>query len=265
MTPLDLALRGRLQTVRLGRAHRHHATVGSTQSAAAEWADAGAPTGALVTADHQSEGRGRLGRVWADEPGRDLALSLVLRPKLRPEHLGLVPLAAALAVCDAISGANARLASGVALKWPNDVLLEGQKVAGVLGETRWRTCGSGSQSPTVLLGIGVNVNRRTFPPELAARATSLALTSGADLDRSQILADLLLALERRFALSPEAIVHAAEAQIPALGNTLQVGFPGTDRAPLIGTALGLSPSGALRLEASGEIVDVHAGETTVLP
>ncbi len=261
MVALDLALRGRLQSVRLGRTHRHYEALGSTQTHAAGWAEAGAPTGALVTADHQREGKGRLGRTWADEPGRDLALSLVLRPRLRPEHLGLVPLVAALAAADAL----APEASGVSLKWPNDVLLEGKKIAGVLAETRWRTCGSGSQSPTVILGIGVNVNRQVFPPQVAPRATSLALATGAEHDRAQLLADLLLALEARLSLSPEALVRAAEARIPALGQRVHVGFPGTSRAPLAGIALGLSPSGALRLDASGETVEVHAGETTVLP
>ena len=265
--PLDLALRTRLQTVRLGRPHRHYASVGSTQIEAAEWAEAGAAAGALVTSDHQREGRGRLGRAWADEPGRDLALSLVLRPRLAPEHLGLVPLAAALAVAEALDAhaagpAGAELA--VALKWPNDVLLGGRKVAGVLAETRWRACASGSQSPTVLLGLGVNVNRRAFPADLADRATSLYLASGREHDRADILAALLLALEQRLALAPEAIVAEAESRLLSLSRPVQVGFPGTSRTPLAGTALGLGADGALRLGTPEGEIRVHAGETTVL-
>ena len=262
----DLALRTRLKTRRLGRPHRHHAAVGSTQAEAALWAASGAPTGALVTADHQTQGRGRLGRAWADEPGRDLALSLVLRPALGPEHLGLVPLAGALAVADATDAA----ASGAVvpspesvLKWPNDVLLGGKKVAGVLAETRWTACGGGHR-PTVLLGVGVNVNREAFPPDLAVRATSLRLATGTAHDRADLLASLLLALETRLALAPEALVRAAEARMTALGARVRVGFPGTERAPLAGTALGLAADGALRLgTASGEQL-VRAGETTVL-
>ena len=259
-TPLDLALRTRLQTVRLGRPHRHYASLGSTQIVAAEWAEAGAAAGALVTADHQREGRGRLGRAWADEPGRDLALSLVLRPRLAPEHLGLVPLAAALAVADALDAH----AAGIGLKWPNDVLLGGRKVAGVLAETRWRACASGSPSPTVLLGIGVNVNRRAFPADLADRATSLYLASGREHDRTGILAALLLALEQRLAFAPEAIVAEAESRLLSLSRAVRVGFPGTTRPPLAGTALGLGADGALRLGTPEGEVRVHAGETTVL-
>ena len=258
--PLDLALRAQLQTVRLGRPHRHYDSVASTQAEAAAWAEAGAAAGALVTADHQREGRGRLGRLWADEPSRDLALSLILRPRLAPEHLGLVPLAAALAVADALDAH----ASGVALKWPNDVLLDERKVAGILAETRWRACASGSQSPTVLLGVGVNVNRRAFPADLADRATSLRLASGREHDRTAVLAALLLALEKRLAFAPEAIVEEAESRLLSLSRPVRVGFPGTDREPLAGTALGLGADGALRLGTPEGEVRVHAGETTVL-
>lgn len=258
--PLDLALRSRLQTVRLGRPHRHLPSVGSTQAEAADWAASGARTGALVTADHQITGRGRLGREWADEPGRDLALSLVLRPALRAEHLGLVPLAAGLAVADALS----TRVRDVALKWPNDVLVGGRKIAGILAETAWRTCGSGGQSPTVLLGIGLNVNRRAFPANLSDRATSLFLASGADHDRADVLADLLLALEARLSLSPEALAREAEVRMLGIHRPVRVGFPGTDRAPLTGTVLGLAPDGALRVRTASGVERVHAGETTIL-
>ena len=257
--PLDLALKARLATIRLGRPHRHYVSVGSTQAEAAAWAEDGAPTGALVTADHQRTGRGRLGRTWADEPGRDLALSLVLRPALRPERLGLLPLSAGVAVADAL----AQHTSGVTLKWPNDVRIGGKKAAGILAETRWRTCGSGSQSPTVLLGIGVNVNRQAFPSEIADRATSLALARGAEHDRAALLADLLLSLEHVRGLTPEALVARAEAILDALGEHIEDGFPGTDRPPLAGAVLGIAGDGALRLSTAQGDVRVHAGETTI--
>lgn len=259
MTPLDLALRGRLRTQRLGRPHRHLPSVGSTQTVAAEWADSGAATGAMVTADTQTSGRGRLGREWGDEPGRDLALSLVLRPSLPVEKLGLVGLAAALGVAEALD----KRTPGVSLKWPNDVLVGGKKAAGVLAETRWAACGSGFR-PTVLLGIGVNVNREAFPAVLTHRATSLALETGAPHDRAAVLADLLLALEGALSLSDDALVREAEARLTMLGSHVEVGFPGTERAPLAGTVLGIGANGALRLATDAGEVAVHAGETTVL-
>jgi len=137
-------------------------------------------------------------------------------------------------------------------------------MAGVLAETRWRTCGAGSQSPTVLLGIGINVNRASFPPDLDGRATSLYLATGFSHERSELLADLLLALEERFLLAPEALIQAVEARIPSLGSQVRIGFPATDREPLAGTALGLDASGALRLGTESGIVSLHSGETTVL-
>ena len=257
--PLDLALRARLRTRRLGRPHRHLAAVGSTQTEAAAWAEDGAATGAMVSADTQTAGRGRLGRDWADEPGRDLALSLVLRPALAPEKLGLVGLAASLGVAEALDART----PGVALKWPNDVLVGGKKAAGVLTETRWAACGGGHR-PTVLLGVGVNVNRARFPDDLEARATSLALQTGRDHDRAALLADLLLALERVLSLPDAALVREAEARLSSLGREISVGFPGTDRPPVTGTVLGLDETGAMRLATAEGEARVLAGETTVL-
>ena len=257
--PLDLALRAQLRTRRLGRPHRHLASVGSTQTEAAAWAENGAATGAMVSADTQTAGRGRLGRGWADEPGRDLALSLVLRPALAPEKLGLVGLAAALGVAEALDART----PGVALKWPNDVLIGGKKAAGVLAETRWTACGGGHR-PTVLLGIGVNVNRACFPDELTERATSLALQTGRDHDRAAVLADLLLALERVLSLDDRALVREAEARLSSLGREISVGFPGTNRPSVAGTVLGLDATGAMRLATSTGETRVLAGETTVL-
>lgn len=241
------------------RPHRHLPSVGSTQTEAARWADEGAATGAMVTADTQTSGRGRLGRDWGDEPGRDLALSLVLRPALPTEKLGLVGLAAALGVAEALGSRT----PDVALKWPNDVLIGGKKAAGILSETRWAACGGGHR-PTVLLGVGVNVNREAFPPEIAHRATSLALETRTTHDRAAVLADLLVALEGALSLSDEALVREAEARLGALGDRVEVGFPGTDRPPVSGTLLGLDEGGAMRLGTPEGETRLLAGETTVL-
>ena len=259
MSTLDLSLRVRLKTRRLGRPHRHLPSVGSTQTEAATWAEAGASTGAMVTADTQTNGRGRLGRGWGDEPDRDLALSLILRPALPTEKLGLVGLAAALGVAEALDART----PGVALKWPNDVLIGGRKAAGILAETRWAACGGGHR-PTVLLGIGVNVNREAFPTAIEDHATSLALATGHDHDRAVVLADLLVALESALSLPDDALVREAEARLGSLGHPIEVGFPGTDRPPVSGTVLGLDSTGALRLSADAGETRVLAGETTVL-
>jgi len=157
--------------VALGRPRLHLRATTSTNDRARELAQAGAPHGTLVTAGEQSAGRGRQGRVWSAPPGRALLLSLVLR-----DPPPLLPLAAALAVAE-VAGADARI------KWPNDVLVDERKVAGILAEAR---PGDGTQSPSAtgtgwaVLGIGLNVAVRIedLPPELHASAGTLGLTPG---------------------------------------------------------------------------------------
>jgi BirA family transcriptional regulator, biotin operon repressor / biotin---[acetyl-CoA-carboxylase] ligase len=165
--------------VRLGR-------VASTQTIAFTLAAEGAPDGTVVIADSQTAGRGRRGHAWLDEPGASLLASIVMRPRLEPARLPGLSLAAAVAVAEALTrtaGVTPRL------KWPNDVLVGGRKLAGILLETRL----SGEQATTIL-GIGVNLSQRVFPADLVAKATSVWLVSGRLVDRDSLLAGLLDAL-----------------------------------------------------------------------
>jgi BirA family transcriptional regulator, biotin operon repressor / biotin---[acetyl-CoA-carboxylase] ligase len=147
--------------------HRHFRVTDSTNARARELASAGAPQGTVVTADEQTEGRGRQGRVWVAPRGRALLYSLLLR------SLGdrpLLPLAAALAVCETAED----LAPGVEckVKWPNDVQIEGRKLAGILIEAR-------PQDDWAVIGVGLNltITPEEFPPELRNQATSLAVAT----------------------------------------------------------------------------------------
>jgi BirA family transcriptional regulator, biotin operon repressor / biotin---[acetyl-CoA-carboxylase] ligase len=172
----------------LGTPRLHLRATDSTNERARVLAKAGAPHGTLVTAGEQSAGRGRQGRTWSAPPGRALLMSLVLR-ELPP----LLPLAAAAAVAD-IAGPQATI------KWPNDVLLDGRKLAGILVEGR-------PQEGWAVLGIGVNVAVREddLPPELRDRATTLGLEPGAV---EPTLTALLAALEQRLGEDDDAIVAA---------------------------------------------------------
>jgi len=167
------------------RALHHVPSCASTQDLAAERPcdDGGRFVDAVFWADHQTRGRGRQQRAWHDEPGQDLAVTFRVRAPL-PVPLALpaaVPVAVAFA-CEPLLGRPLRV------KWPNDLLLDGRKLAGVLID-------AGALGPhTWLVGIGVNCNRRGFPPELAPLATSLALATGREHDRGQ----LLLAIARQF-------------------------------------------------------------------
>lgn len=234
----------------LGVPIRHLASVASTMDAAAAWADA--PHGAVVVAEAQTAGRGRHGRAWQAAPGASLLFTVVLRPAAA--GVGLVPLAAGLAVAEAVGewGVDARL------KWPNDVRVGGRKLAGVLAETTW----SGG-APRVLLGVGLNVSQTDFPPGL--RATSLRLESGQPVARlaplSPILARLGDALGRAEA-DPAGLLAAVSARLESVGETVTVRDPAGGGA-VSGTVLGLAPDGALRLATEAGERAVYAGEVTL--
>lgn len=163
----------------LGRPRLHLRETGSTSDVARELASAGAPHGALVTAAAQSAGRGRQGRAWSAPPGRSLLMTLVLR-----DLVDLLPLRAAVAVA-AVCG------DGAQIKWPNDVLIDRRKVAGILAEGR-------PQEGWAVLGIGINVALRVedLPPELHATAATLGREPAAVED---VLGELLVALEETLA------------------------------------------------------------------
>jgi BirA family biotin operon repressor/biotin-[acetyl-CoA-carboxylase] ligase len=149
---------------RFGTPHRHFRSVGSTNTVARELAEAGAPHGTVLTADEQTAGRGRQGRVWTAAPGTALLYSAIVSP-LGERH-PLLPLAVPLAVCEAAE----RLRPGVEcmVKWPNDVHLDGRKLAGILIEAR-------PQEQWAVVGVGMNLTipQDDFPEEIRERATSL--------------------------------------------------------------------------------------------
>jgi BirA family transcriptional regulator, biotin operon repressor / biotin---[acetyl-CoA-carboxylase] ligase len=218
----------------LGRPRRHLRETTSTNELARALAAAGAPHGTLVTAGHQSAGRGRQGRTWTAPAGQTLLLSLVVRG-LDP----LLPLRAGLAVAD--------LAGRAALvKWPNDVLLEGRKVAGVLVESR-------PQEGWTVVGIGVNaaLELADMPAELQATAGSLGRLP-AELETT--LAELLDHLERRLAEPAGEALAALRARDALLGR--RIAWPGGE-----GLGAGVDEDGALRVRlADGGETTVAAGE-----
>jgi BirA family transcriptional regulator, biotin operon repressor / biotin---[acetyl-CoA-carboxylase] ligase len=181
-----------VKAARLGRPRLHLRATTSTNDRARELAQAGTPHGTVVTAAQQTAGRGRQGRTWSAPPGRALLLSVVLR-----DPPALLPLAAALAVAE-VAGADAQI------KWPNDVLLDGRKVAGILAEGR-------PQDGWAVLGVGLNVALRIedLPPQLHATAGTLGLEP-ADLEPT--LERLLDALERALALDEATLLGAYRAR-----------------------------------------------------
>jgi BirA family biotin operon repressor/biotin-[acetyl-CoA-carboxylase] ligase len=244
----ELSRRG----VPLGRPLTLATVTESTNDDAKRAAQAGAPSGAAFVADAQTRGRGRLGRSWHSPPSENLYASFLLRPALDPKVVPLVTLATGLAVADAVAPLAAR--ATVALKWPNDVLLDGRKVAGILSEAHLGSAGS----DWIVIGIGVNVHARSFPDEIAALATSLAIAGAEPLDRSALFVEIASALFARLeSLRTEgaASLVAAFSERDALaGRAITV-----DGAAA--TALGITHDGRLRIRrADGTEATCVAGE-----
>jgi BirA family transcriptional regulator, biotin operon repressor / biotin---[acetyl-CoA-carboxylase] ligase len=169
---------------RFGRPYLYRERCESTQRLLAE----DAPEGAVAVANEQTEGRGRLGRSWRALPGTSILCSVALRPVVEPSRLPELSLVAGEACAEAISAVTGLLP---ALKFPNDVLIEGKKVAGILAEAR---------EGRVVLGLGINVNAAAedLPAETVTPATSLSLESGREIDRIELLVTLLERLERHY-------------------------------------------------------------------
>jgi BirA family biotin operon repressor/biotin-[acetyl-CoA-carboxylase] ligase len=234
--------------------------IDSTQRLAREQARAGAPEGTIVIAETQTQGRGRLGRQWHSPPGVNLYCTIVLRPALPPAVVSQLALVAGVAVADAVraaTGADARV------KWPNDVLVDGRKVAGILTEME----GEVERVAFVLVGIGVNVNldAAALPAEIATTATSLRAVTGHVVDRVGFAARLLAAVEARYgqfvAGGFPAIRPAFDATAFLTGREVRVSGPD---AVVQGRVLGVDDEGALRLEQpGGAVLRVLAGEVTL--
>jgi BirA family transcriptional regulator, biotin operon repressor / biotin---[acetyl-CoA-carboxylase] ligase len=230
----------------------------STNDEAAARAAAGAPHGTVVTAAAQRRGRGRLGRSWYSPPGENLYLSCVLRPALAPAALPPITLAAGVAVAEVV----ARFGPRPAVKWPNDVVVAGRKLAGVLTEMTTR----GERLDFLVLGIGVNLGSRSFPPELAGVATSIALESGREVAPGEFRAALLPELESwldRFLRGGVAAIGPAwTAWSGMAGARVRVSAGGRE---LEGTACGIGQDGSLDVrDDRGHHVNVVAGDVIVL-
>lgn len=174
----------------LGRAHRHHAETGSTNDDAAAWAAAGAPHGALVTADAQHAGRGRLGRAWHSPAGSHVYASVVLRPTTADARWSALGLAIGVGLRDGLRDGLLGASLEIGLKWPNDLLVGDRKLAGILCEARWI-----GGAPQIVVGFGINVRRQAWPAELRARAVTLEEMTGAAHRPAEVLVAVLEALE----------------------------------------------------------------------
>jgi BirA family biotin operon repressor/biotin-[acetyl-CoA-carboxylase] ligase len=257
--------RSHLVTHLLGRNLLARAAVESTNDTAWEAFAVGAAEGTVVVADAQTRGRGRAGRAWHTEPGKGLALSVLLPLGCDRGLLGLLPLGAGLALARALE----RLGVATELKWPNDLLRGGRKLSGVLCESRGAALpGDAGTGAAVVIGVGVNVSERRedFPPEIRERTTSLAL-EGFALDRETVAAAFLNALEPlRTALEEggrDEVLDAWRARATFWGTAVQVRTPAGE---VRGVARTLDAGGGLVLRLdSGQETTVVAGDVEWAP
>lgn len=251
------ALQTQLRTSFVGRRAIYRRSVTSTMEVACGEAETGVPEGAVVIADEQTAGRGRLGRQWVSPPGSNLYLSVILRPPAT--HLRQLSIICPLAICQAVEEVTGLAAK---IKWPNDVLVAARKVSGVLLDAEL----VGDRVQYAVAGIGLNVN---FDPstyeELRDIATSLKRELGREVSREAVLAALLNHLEQLYqaALRGEDVEQAWKERLDTLGRRVQVHF--ADRVEE-GVAADTDSDGALILRRDdGTTVRIEAGEVTLRP
>ena len=217
----------------------------------------GASEGTLALAEFQSAGRGRLGRSWEVPEGTSVMISILLRPKFEPQYAPTLTLVMGMAVAKAVKN----LGFDVSIKWPNDVVVSHKKICGILTEMGVRD----GKIDYAVIGVGINVNIKEFPEEMADKATSLYLESGKEFDRSQIPGLVMEAFEKyyeKFAATCDlsGLKEEYESILANYNQPVRV----LAKEPYEGVARGITDGGELLVEKNdGTIVAVSAGEVSV--
>jgi BirA family biotin operon repressor/biotin-[acetyl-CoA-carboxylase] ligase len=254
----EQVLRRGLKTRLIGGKIYTFESIDSTNNCARALASCGAPEGTVVHSEAQTAGRGRLGRAWEANPNENLTFSLVLRPGSSPANVNLLPLLVAVAVAEgvkAVTGVSAEC------KWPNDLLLQGKKFAGILLEGSLKQ----EELEFVVVGIGINVNQEAFPEALSGKATSLRLATGQSVNREELFKVIVERLETHYlAMKPtgfSSVLPLWQSMSTMTGKTVSILEHGDT---LTGVVRGLSPDGGLVLATSGADRTVFAGDVTVI-
>ena len=233
--------------------------IGSTNTTAMQMAEEGAPHGTLVVADRQDNGKGRHGRGWVLPAGVAIAMSIVLKPReLYPGNAPMLTLVSALAVARAI-----REQTGIdaMIKWPNDIVIDGKKVCGILTEMSTQM----DYINHIVVGIGINVHNDRFPEELRERATSLFLVNGRHYNRAQLTEAVCECFEHYYEIflrteDMSALMEEYSASLVNIGKKVRVLDPGGEYE---GLARGISERGELLVETEAGLKKVDSGEVSV--
>jgi len=254
-----------LQTELIGSSREkihYYKRIDSSNSVLKKMAETGAPEGTVVLADEQTQGRGRLGRFWLSPFGKNIYLSILLKPPLQPQDSPLLTLLAAVAAVRSIRRSLPNLSIGI--KWPNDVLINNRKVCGILTELK----AEADLLHYLIIGIGINVNWRAedFPAELKHIATSLYIeNSRRSVSRQKLLCALLQEMEssyRRFLdKGPQTVISAWKKYNLTLGKNVTVH---TLREDFTGYAVDIDSEGALLVkDEKGILKRFHSGDVTL--
>lgn len=233
--------------------------VGSTNTLAHKYAEKDEPEGTLILAERQTAGKGRLGRSWHSPAKRGVYMSLILRPQISPTLAPGLSLIAALSIAKAIRAYPGIKAT---IKWPNDVLYEGAKLAGVLTELAAEI----DRVKYVIMGIGLNVNheREDFPAELQHRATSLKIVAHSGIDRIRLVRELLTLLEEHYheylANGFKRLIKPIKSYSSVLGRTIT--FRQNDEL-CSGTAIDIDAEGLLVVKVGARTIALSSGEITM--
>ncbi len=249
----------RLHTKRMGRPVYYFDSIDSTNLYAKKLAEEGAPEGALVIADEQTAGRGRLGHNWTTPKGTAIAMTVMLRPDLPLDRIAMVTLVVGMALTKAV---RELYDLPVGIKWPNDLVVNGRKLSGTLTEMSAEI----TKVSYIVIGVGINANVTQFPEELKDTATSLCLELGQEVNRAELIALSMNYFEQYYEVFCKTgdlsqLKDEYNEYLLNLGRVVRVMQPGEE---FTGTAEGIDEMGQLLVRKDdGELVSVYAGEVHV--
>lgn len=248
-----------LETEWAGRNIHYFETVGSTNNEAGRLAEAGAPEGTLVLAEEQNQGKGRRGRAWVTPAGSAIAMSLVVRPQIEPSHASMVTLVMGMAVA---SACRSVCKTETKIKWPNDVVIDGKKICGILTEMSSEI----DYVKYLIIGTGINTNVEAFPPELERTATSLHRVIGRKPRRAELIAACMKEFEQYYGRFLETqdfsqLQKEYNDLLAGIGGPVRVLAPGNEYD---GISEGINSRGELIVRREdGTRESVYAGEVSV--
>ncbi len=234
-------------------------TIDSTNTKAQELAEKGYPSGTLVVADKQESGKGRRGRSWVSPSGTGIFMTLMIKPDINPNNASMLTLVAALAVAKAITSVTGEEAL---IKWPNDIVVNGKKVCGILTEMNAQF----DYINHIVVGIGINVHNESFPEEISQMASSLMIEAGGKrFHRAQIIADTMSYFEQYYdtflkTQDLSALVREYDELLVNRNKSVRVLDP---KEPFDGKAMGITPKGELIVDTWESRKLVSSGEVSV--